>query len=534
MRHLFSILFSFFLSISVFTQIKIDSTLTQLNTSLENAKTDSLKVEAYLELCNYQKRRDYNKVIVYCNKIHQILDAATYNTKIQRAQTYSHSGIYKRRRANYVEALKDYYAAEKIYLRNNDSLRLSTIYHNIAFIYRIQKQHRKSIDLFNKARYINLENKQFRKLANNYSMMSACYKNMGKIDSSFYVIDKAIEYFEIIDYEEGKQQAIANKASLYTILGKYDVALSIYKNYLTYVKSINKQRSIISTQTNIAKVYLQQNNLELALKYINKSLELAIPDGATKILHDAYFTRSSIYKAMKKHALAFEDVLKYTSIEQEINNAKQAQRLKVMEIFNTQEKQRVRDSIIQIQKRRNLLIEAKNDSLTKLLYGSILLIFALLALIISYFSYRRHLRAKRKQKREEERQQQELHNSNNALKEIEKLDEPPNKNNEYIIEKIIAELKEENLAEEKIISLKKEIQSLNKEFLKQLKSKHPVLTKTDLEVCSYIKIGLSRKEVAKIRDTSIEAIKSTRFRLKKKLELSKEIKLDFYIQSIVD
>ena len=157
-----------------------------------------------------------------------------------------------------------------------------------------------------------------------------------------------------------------------------------------------------------------------------------------------------------------------------------------------------------------------------------------MALIISYFSYRRHLRAKRKQKKEEERQKQELHNSNIALKEIEKLDEPPNKNNEYIIEKVIAELKEENLTEEKIISLKKEIQSLNKEFLKQLKSKHPVLTKTDLEVCSYIKIGLSRKEVAKIRDTSIEAIKSTRFRLKKKLELSKEIKLDSYIQSIVD
>ncbi|CAL2105376.1 conserved hypothetical protein [Tenacibaculum sp. 190524A02b] len=97
---------------------------------------------------------------------------------------------------------------------------------------------------------------------------------------------------------------------------------------------------------------------------------------------------------------------------------------------------------------------------------------------------------------------------------------------------IIADLKADKLEDSKILVLKKNIEILNYDFVKSLKSLHPNLTKTDIEVCSFIKIGLSRKEISSLRKTSIDAIKSTRFRLKKKLNLTSKDSLDEYIRSL--
>ncbi|CAM1345257.1 hypothetical protein [Tenacibaculum amylolyticum] len=114
----------------------------------------------------------------------------------------------------------------------------------------------------------------------------------------------------------------------------------------------------------------------------------------------------------------------------------------------------------------------------------------------------------------------------------ENLQKLSNETEGITLRSIIADLKADKLEDSKILVLKKNIETLNYEFLKALKQQHPTLTKTDIEVCSFIKIGLSRKEIANLRKTSMDAIKSTRFRLKKKLQLSKDDSLDDYIRTL--
>ena len=97
---------------------------------------------------------------------------------------------------------------------------------------------------------------------------------------------------------------------------------------------------------------------------------------------------------------------------------------------------------------------------------------------------------------------------------------------------IIADLKASKADHAKLILIKQNIEQVNFEFIKKIKSLHPNLTKTDIEICSFIRIGLSRKEVANLRNTSLEAVKSSRFRIKKKLNLGAEDNLDNYVNSL--
>lgn len=115
---------------------------------------------------------------------------------------------------------------------------------------------------------------------------------------------------------------------------------------------------------------------------------------------------------------------------------------------------------------------------------------------------------------------------------VENLKKLASKDESISIQNIIIDIKSELLDNAQLVKIKNELEIINDNFFEKLNDKHPDLTKTDLEICSMIRMGLKRKEVASIRNTSLEAVKSSRFRLKKKLNLSKDEDLDYYIKTL--
>ncbi|WP_282039013.1 triple tyrosine motif-containing protein [Saccharicrinis aurantiacus] len=68
-------------------------------------------------------------------------------------------------------------------------------------------------------------------------------------------------------------------------------------------------------------------------------------------------------------------------------------------------------------------------------------------------------------------------------------------------------------------------------FFKRLKEKHPKLTPEDLKLCAYLKVNLSSKELAPIFKITIRSVDLKIYRLKKKMDLQKDVKLKEYIQN---
>lgn len=70
---------------------------------------------------------------------------------------------------------------------------------------------------------------------------------------------------------------------------------------------------------------------------------------------------------------------------------------------------------------------------------------------------------------------------------------------------------------------------VHKNFCNDLKAEHPSITKTELKFCTYLKIQLSSSEISSILNVTKEAIKKTRYRIRKKLELLPNDSLEDYI-----
>ena len=70
---------------------------------------------------------------------------------------------------------------------------------------------------------------------------------------------------------------------------------------------------------------------------------------------------------------------------------------------------------------------------------------------------------------------------------------------------------------------------VHKDFFDNLNKKHPGLTKTELKFCAYLHINLSSEQIGSILNVSPHAIKKTRYRIRKKLDLKTTDSLDAYI-----
>jgi DNA-binding CsgD family transcriptional regulator len=73
---------------------------------------------------------------------------------------------------------------------------------------------------------------------------------------------------------------------------------------------------------------------------------------------------------------------------------------------------------------------------------------------------------------------------------------------------------------------------VHQDFLERIKEKHPVLTPNDLRLCAYLRMNLSTKEIAPLMNISIRGLEISRYRLRKKLELDRDVNLTEYILEV--
>jgi len=70
------------------------------------------------------------------------------------------------------------------------------------------------------------------------------------------------------------------------------------------------------------------------------------------------------------------------------------------------------------------------------------------------------------------------------------------------------------------------------DFIAKLKLNYPSLTKKDIKLCSLLKMDLSTKDIAPILDITVRGVEISRYRLRKKLELAKEVVLTEFLKEI--
>lgn len=97
------------------------------------------------------------------------------------------------------------------------------------------------------------------------------------------------------------------------------------------------------------------------------------------------------------------------------------------------------------------------------------------------------------------------------------------------LKKIIKTLGEDEKLDKEWDSFSKHFDKVHSDFLVVLKEKHPGITANELKLCAYLRMNLSTKEIAQLMNISVRGVEISRYRLRKKLEITTEKSLFDYL-----
>jgi DNA-binding CsgD family transcriptional regulator len=95
------------------------------------------------------------------------------------------------------------------------------------------------------------------------------------------------------------------------------------------------------------------------------------------------------------------------------------------------------------------------------------------------------------------------------------------------LEKISSSL--QNNTKNNWLEFKLRFEEINENFYISLKEKYPTLTSTELKLCSFLKLNFNTKDIASLMGISSESVKVSRYRLRKKFKLTRDVNLVAFI-----
>ncbi len=453
---------------------------------------------------------------------------------------------------NYDKAYDGYWKALLLAEKSDDIFSKSRVYQYLGWLYSFYNRNTKALENFNNALTINKE--LFSKndikdsfLISDYFSMANFYRYNKDYKTAKIYLDSCYQYYNARKSEESNYFLESENAFLLITEGKLDEAEAILKKSQEHFHSNNGSYLVI-IHFFLAKLHFEKNDFEKTKFHYNKSLELSDKYNSHRnyqiINHKEL---SQLYYDSNEYKQAFTHIKAALELENKIFGINSKNNEYLFEIKDQHRTQKEAQEKIINQQRLSELEHRQNIFVLRLTLLSISLVSLL---VISFMVFknlkRKHnrekkvLKQKQRQKLKETKKAMVLKNkelAKSALQLIEKdefiasLKDALNKNKKDLniesVNKIIKSIQPGTANNWKEFEAR--FIDINQDFYKDLKTDFPTLTQTDLKICALIKLNFSSKEMASLLGISAESIHTSRYRLRKKLDLQRNDNLGEFI-----
>ncbi len=550
------------ISFFVQSQDKVDSLVWKLG---QLQQEDTIKVNLLNKIGFEYWIIDPEQSEVYGKQGLALASQLKYKAGIAYAQRVL--GVAHWSRGNYELALSHLFEGLEVYEKITDSLGIANCLMNVGLVYADQQNYKKALANYMKAEKLFIQ-------LNHQDRVGTTYNKIGSLYTELYQYDKALQYLEdglIIHQQNHFNYGISESNNrlgvLYMNMGKLDRGLTYFVNSLDITRNNNDLHGTASNLLQIGSIYNAKNDFYQAKQHLTEGISVAKKVKSKQILRDLYFELKTLYKSQEQYEMAMDYYDLYSQMKDSIFSEEKA-----VQLANLQTKFELADKEKALQIRKNEIAvleqQAKYDQVMRLILIMGLLVIGILAyLIISKQRFRikrnKELLIKNKELFESEQALTDAELENAKLKQHKLEKELEFKNKELTSFTLNFIQKNELMEElkENITKIKKEagdrlsgkLNSLNrlvdnslhvdrdwedfklhfenvhKDFFQVLKDYNADLSNYELKLCALIRLNLNMKETATILGISAESVKTARYRLRKKLGLSRENNLIDFI-----
>lgn len=471
------------------------------------------------------------------------------------AKAIGNLGIIYYELGKYHDALENYLKALKIHESLNDGIAIANVYTNIGLIYRQQQKYNTALSYY----FLSLkEDISFNNIAgqgNSYTNIGVCYFHLEMLDSSLFFHEKALKTFEQINDNKGISHSLNNIGEIYFRTGKYDNAMICYNKALDIKADIGDQQGEVILLLNKSRLLQKLNKYTDAIDLSKKALLFSELIYSIQYISESHHELANCYENLKAYEQSLHHRKAFSIYADSLRQEELSNKLLNLQVAYETDKKEQQIHLL------NSQLELK-ESKNRLLYAGIGSLIIISSLIIS----RQRLRNRKNKKLlEAELERKELHKKI-LRNEIEAKNKELNYNKKEL-ENYTLNLVEKNLLLEKLHEKIEELEKENPEdkrklekisqlstskiitendwekfrnlfekvyegFFYKLKEEFPGITTAEMRLAALIKLNLNSKEIASMIGISMDSVKKTRQRLRKKMALETEEGLDNRIQNL--
>lgn len=468
--------------------------------------------------------------------------------KIGLGAIYEEMGLWTRAMNLYFEVLD---------FSGSENRQRGNVFNNIANVYFKQGYYDRAKAYYDSAVavYRRLDDKK--NLVNAYNNMSALYYTQDDLERTSYFLSQAMAQIDPAEDPDSYYVLLQNLAVVYNRQGKKEIARNFMHEVIRYQESKSRNYDLIHSWLSLARSFGEEKP-DSTLYYIELAKEKAdlLQNPAAQIL-----SLQALYdwnKAHEHYRTACTILEKLVDMQDSLAQLDNRMRIESIEAANAIEQDN-QNKDIALQKMQIEKLQTQKREL-----GLVVVLVVFVVVIFVLFYHYRSQKKLRKKNEEISRQQEDLHEREKRMmdlreKELEDTLELKNreltakvlhlvKNNEYIsditreLQKLLLELNPKDTAKkahirEIIVKLRNQgnegtyeefkyyFEQVHQSFYKNLSEAYPELTYKDMRLCSFLKLGLSSKEIASITFTEVRSVESARNRLRKKMNLDPDINL---------
>jgi tetratricopeptide (TPR) repeat protein len=453
----------------------------------------------------------------------------------------------------HVQALDYYLKAKHLYSNEYDNISVALVQNRIGHIYFRNKRYPFALKNFQQALNTFIKNKNSSGATESYSSIGHVYEKMGKADSASYFFNLALGSWKTEIQKSQSPGTYEEMGSIYEDLGDFKNALKCFvsaKN-LYYKFKRDLDPGLIN---NIGDSYRKLHQYPEALFYSRNAENLALMKEDNREISSAQRDLAKTYEMLGKYDSAFfyseKARVSFASISNKDNN----EQLNLLQtLYGVQQK----DSAI-----KSLESERYID---RILISSIVIIGILLGLIgFTLISRQRLKMVNERMLHQTQSKTMELSLNNQRLlqenlkAELEVKSKELTSHSLHIIQKnqFLDKLKEKigHLIKDDKRDQKRELkqiislinsnsnqdknwedfriifENVHDSFFEKLKLRSASLTATDLRFLALLKMNLSSSDIATMLGITQDSLRTTRYRVRKKLQLPEDDNLLSFIQ----
>jgi len=116
-----------------------------------------------------------------------------------------------------------------------------------------------------------------------------------------------------------------------------------------------------------------------------------------------------------------------------------------------------------------------------------------------------------------------VHKVKDQLQQV--MEQVSDKDTRLQLRRVLRSVEEEIKIENNWEQFELHFNQVHQDFLKRLSSEYPDLTYKDLRLCAYLRLNLSSKEIASLLKLSLRGVETSRYRIRKKMNLEQDVNL---------